>query len=218
MNQRAFAPRPLHVPRHLITVPLACPLDVGRSNRPRGNSCSRRVSCILFRAGLATDALFSFVRQACMLASIGQSSSLSLRSLRRADMYLSQALLLFETCQTADLEIASLWARGRARFILLFITIRHVQLASLILNAISTANSLGIPSPEVSYFTLVVPFSSHQSFVDVSLRTVQDPCKHSPASNSCTTVNFVGSIMTVVPYFGWAGVSQFTFVPNFKFL
>ena len=96
-----------------------------------------------------------------MLASIGQSPGLIWGSGQQADMSLSQALLLFETCQTADLEIAFLWARGRARFILLFVTIRHVQLASLILNVISTANSLGIPSPEVSCFALMTLLSSH---------------------------------------------------------
>ncbi|PIL26391.1 hypothetical protein GSI_12148 [Ganoderma sinense ZZ0214-1] len=105
-----------------------------------------------------------FVRQACMFASI--------------------ALLLFETCQTADLEIAYLWARGRVRFILLFVTIRHVQLASLILNAISTANSLGSPSPESA--------------------SIQDIDKLLRALTSCTTVNLVGAITTIIPYFGWA--------------
>ncbi len=58
-----------------------------------------------------------------------------------------QALLLYEICFTADLELAYIWTRGRARMIPLFVTIRHFQLVGLILNSILYA----FVSPEVSY-------------------------------------------------------------------
>ncbi|KAM5531170.1 hypothetical protein V8D89_015140 [Ganoderma adspersum] len=60
------------------------------------------------------------------------------------------ALLVFETCLTADLELQYIWARGRARVILLFLAIRHVLLVNIILSSIT----LAFPSPEVSYFAL----------------------------------------------------------------
>ena len=38
------------------------------------------------------------------------------------------------------------------------------------------------------------------------LMCLQAPDDVLPAPNSCTVVNLVGSIMTVIPYFGWAGM------------
>ncbi|KAM5535292.1 hypothetical protein V8D89_010977 [Ganoderma adspersum] len=55
------------------------------------------------------------------------------------------ALLVFETCLTADLELQYIWARGRARVILLFLAIRHVLLVNIILSSIT----LAFPSPEI---------------------------------------------------------------------
>ncbi|KAI1795240.1 hypothetical protein LXA43DRAFT_991988 [Ganoderma leucocontextum] len=92
----------------------------------------------------------AFVRQACTFAAI--------------------ALLLYETCQTADHEITFLWARGRARMIILFVTIRHLQLASLILNSISYAFSSSSPEicTTVNFITsiaVVIPYFSWAVFL-----------------------------------------------------
>ena len=83
-----------------------------------------------------------------MLSTIG-NLSIPMRKRLSVDIIL-QALLLFETCQTFDLELEHIWIRGRVSMILLFVSIRHLQLASLILNAIE----LAFVSPNVSIIAI----------------------------------------------------------------
>ena len=80
---------------------------------------------------------------------------------------MTQALLVFETCLTADLELEYIWARGRARMIVLFLAIRHVLLVNTILGSIT----LAFPSPAVSHFALgTMLHSPHFSWLQMSVK------------------------------------------------
>ncbi|KAI1795250.1 hypothetical protein LXA43DRAFT_992049 [Ganoderma leucocontextum] len=103
-------------------------------------------------------------------AFIGEVAAAQVAFVRQACTFAAIALLLYETCQTANRELMFLWARGRARMIILFVTIRHLQLVSLILNSISYAFSSS--SPEicttvnlVTSITVVIPYFSWAVFL-----------------------------------------------------
>ena len=64
------------------------------------------------------------------------------------------ALLLYDTFLTLDREISFVWVRGRALMTVLLVTIRHGQIASVVLNLI--AYDFGPSSAQVSLHISVV--------------------------------------------------------------